>query len=140
LIVRPNPRYPREPQIVLLDHGLYVRLSEDFRREYALLWRGLLTLDRDVIASVTRGWGFGAPDLFASATLMRPVRFKKSKEEQEIAKHEEKLSDYELGQRMKAKMRDFLKNTDLMPKELAFIGRNMRIMQGMMKHAPISIG
>jgi aarF domain-containing kinase len=124
--VRPHPSRLNDVQIVLLDHGLYVRLRPEFRRQYAVLWRGLLTLDQEAITDVTRAWGFGAPDLFASATLMRPVKFSKKGKPAK----EEKLSDYELGQKMKKKLREFLSDTDAMPKELAFIGRNMRIMQG----------
>lgn len=126
VLVRAHPRRPHEPQLVLLDHGLYVRLDARFRAQYATLWQGLLTMDHAVISGVTKQWGFGAPDVFASATLLRPVRFPKNNGEQE----QERLSEYELGVRMKAKLRDFLSDTDKMPKELVFIGRNMRIVQG----------
>jgi aarF domain-containing kinase len=133
IIIRPHPNQPSKPQLVLLDHGLYLRLSQEFRLQYAVLWKALLAADQKTITSVTSAWGFGAPDIFASATLLRPVSYgskKARKSNDEAPVQEERLSNYELGVRMKARLRSFLTDTDKMPKELVFIGRNMRIVQG----------
>jgi aarF domain-containing kinase len=107
VIIRPNPARPAQAQIVLLDHGLYVRMSDEFRRQYAVLWKGLLALDQDTIVGVTREWGFGAPDVFASATLMRPVHFKAGKAAKNGGNVERprQLTNYELGVEMKRKAR-----------------------------------
>lgn len=125
IIVRPHPDPARarkgQAQFVLLDHGLYVRLTDGFQQQYARLWKGLLTLDFGVVKRVAEEWGIGTPDLFASATLMRPVRFKES-----TMPDFEKMNEYERGVLMKEKLKGFLTNTDIMPKELIFIGRNMR--------------
>lgn len=122
VIIRPHPSRPGYPQLVLLDHGLYVQASEPFRKQYATLWRGLITMDFDTIKSVASEWGIGTPDLFASATLMKPVRFGEQKDADEF----DKLSQYERSVRLKARLKQFLTDTDKMPKELVFIGRNMR--------------
>lgn len=128
VIIRPNPAHPSLPQLVLIDHGLYVRLSDDFRRQYATLWRGLMTVDFGVIKNVALQWGIGTPDLFASATLMRPIRFKSQDDPEGTKMMEdfEKMDQYERSVRMKARLKGFLTDTDKMPKELIFIGRNMR--------------
>ncbi|KAI0687937.1 ABC1-domain-containing protein [Cerioporus squamosus] len=125
IIVRPHPARAGQAQLVLLDHGLYVRVSPRFQQQYARLWKALLSADFGVVKSVTEEWGIGTPDLFASATLMRPVRFKEV-EMPDFAK----MDDYERGVYMKEKLKGFLQDTDRMPKELIFIGRNMRIVQG----------
>lgn len=122
ILVRPHPSKPREPQFVLLDHGLYVRLTEPFRQQYATLWKGLMTMDFETIKDVAEEWGIGTPDMFASATLMKPVRFGGKKERDEF----DSLSQYERSIRIKEKLQGFLTDTDKMPKELIFIGRNMR--------------
>ncbi|OSX61911.1 hypothetical protein POSPLADRAFT_1070397 [Postia placenta MAD-698-R-SB12] len=124
IIIRPHPAHPRRPQLVLLDHGLYVRLTREFQREYATLWKGLMTLDHDVVKGVAAQWGIGAPDIFASATLMRPVRFAGQE-----AENLENLSEYDRSVRLKEKLKSFLTDTDKIPKPLIFIGRNMRIVQ-----------
>ncbi|OCH92041.1 atypical/ABC1/ABC1-B protein kinase [Obba rivulosa] len=127
IIIRPHPAHPGLPQFVLLDHGLYVSVSKTFQRQYATLWKGLLTADLGVVKSIADEWGIGTPDLFASATLMRPVRFGQPAEG---APDFEKMSQYERSLFMKEKLKNFLTDTDRMPKELVFIARNMRIVQG----------
>ena len=126
IIIRPHPSNPGYPQLVLLDHGLYVRVEEAFRRQYATLWRGLLAADSDAIERVTTSWGIGTPDLFASATLMRPVSYGRKSHTGDGNGSMEELNQYEQSTRMKARMKRFLLDTDKMPKELIFLGRNMR--------------
>ncbi len=126
VIVRPHadPRRAARgaAQLVLLDHGLYVRLPREFQQQYARLWKALLTVDFAAVSAVAGEWGIGAPDLFASATLMRPIRFA----EQAPLPDFERMNDYERGVAMKEKLKSFLTDTDRMPKQLIFVGRNMR--------------
>ena len=42
----------REPQLVLLDHGLYLTLSEELRQKYCELWCSFLVNDREAAAAV----------------------------------------------------------------------------------------
>ncbi|KAI0060516.1 ABC1-domain-containing protein [Artomyces pyxidatus] len=126
IFIRPHPGRPGQPQLVLLDHGLYVRLNPEFQRQYAQLWKGLLAVDLGTVEKVVGEWGIGAPDLFARATLMRPMAFgKKKKKEDGVIK--KKMTQYEASVAMKERLKSFLLDTDKMPKELIFIGRNMRI-------------
>ncbi|KAI2620560.1 ABC1-domain-containing protein [Hypoxylon sp. NC1633] len=121
-------------ELVLIDHGLYIYMSTKFRHEYALFWKSLLTFDNETIAEITRQWGIKAPDLFASATLMRPYEggdqttrghiMKDLKGKTQAERH------YEVQQRMKQGIREVLADEDKWPQELIFIGRNMRIVQG----------
>jgi aarF domain-containing kinase len=122
IIIRPHPTRPEQPQLVLLDHGLYVRPSETFRKQYATLWRGLVTTDFDTIKGVAAEWGIGTPDLFASAILMKPVQFGPKEEADAF----ESLSQYERSVLIKERLKHFLIDTDKMPKELVFITRNIR--------------
>ncbi|KAJ8514198.1 hypothetical protein ONZ45_g8251 [Pleurotus djamor] len=130
VIIRPHPSNPSRPQLVLLDHGLYVRLPDPFRRQYADLWRGLLAADLSTVRRVAEQWGIGAPDLFASATLLQPVKFKDSEPGMGLGANFSQLSQYEQSAIMKEKLKGFLTDTDMIPKELIFLGRNMRIVQG----------
>jgi aarF domain-containing kinase len=136
ILIRPHPTKSGVPQLVLLDHGLYVHVDEKTRREYALLWKALLSTDTGTIESIAKDWGIGAPDLFASSTLMRPVRLRKSKGPSKKDNNSEpdfsELSQYEQSVRMKAKLKTFLIDTDRLPKALLFLGRNIRMVQGML--------
>lgn len=132
ILIRPNPAKPESPQLVLLDHGLYVTVDDEFRKQWAGLWKSLLLSDYHAVEQVARSWGVGLPDLFASATLMRPVRLKKVDKEKFAREIEEisRMSQYEQSVRMKAKLKEFLIDTDRLPKALLFLMRNMRIVQG----------
>lgn len=131
VIIRPHPTISGAPQLVLLDHGLYVGLTEEFRHNWAALWKGMLVADFDAVSHITQQWGVGTPNLFASAVLMRPVKLNKKKSEASAKEGNQledfnKLSNYEQSVRIKAKLKQFLTDTDRMPKELIFLLRNMR--------------
>ncbi|KAI1472572.1 ABC1-domain-containing protein [Daldinia caldariorum] len=123
-----------KPELVLIDHGLYVYMTPKFRHQYALLWKSLLTFDNKTIAEVTEQWGIKAPDLFASATLLRPYeggdQTTRSKFTKQLEGKTPSERHYEAQRMMKQGIRDLLSDEEKWPKELVFIGRNMRIVQG----------
>jgi aarF domain-containing kinase len=138
VLIRPSPSNPRRPQVVLLDHGLYVRVPEDFKREWVRLWRAMLVRDYEGVDAVTRGWGVGLPDLMASFTLMQPTILSRGRKKREKkvndgqTEQKKPLTQYDMSVRMKAKLKEFLTDTDRMPKVLIFLSRNMRMVQGLL--------
>jgi len=126
IIIRDNPK-TGAPQVVLLDHGLYIRSSEKFRQEYCLFWMSLFTMDYDSLNKLSEKWG--VPDLqsFATMTLARPWR----KGEQPHLQAKPSIVDaFEIQAKAKDTLREFLKNSDRLPQELIFIGRNLNIVRG----------
>jgi len=130
ILVRGNPKNPSEPQVVLIDHGLYVELPEKFRHEYCLLWRSLFVGDVKSIENIAVNWGIRREnsDIFASLTLLRPHRLrKKSPEEQNkttaVSRSEQQAS-------LKERIKTMLAQEDLLPRPLVFVTRAMRMMQG----------
>jgi aarF domain-containing kinase len=88
-----------------------------------------LTLDLKVLEEVAKEWGIGEPKMFASGTLMRPISSFNDKNDEEAEKFEKEFSemnDYERSVVMKKRLQNFLVDQDRMPKELLFIGRNLR--------------
>jgi len=135
ILIRPSPIDPSRSQLVLIDHGLYVSLSEDFRREWARLWRATLEGDYEGVEKVVTGWGIGLPDLMASFTLLRPTILKKGRKKNVDptipgGKKSPPMTHYERSVIMKKKLKEFLLDTDRMPKELIFLSKNMRMVQG----------
>ncbi|KAJ7300667.1 hypothetical protein DFH08DRAFT_979469 [Mycena albidolilacea] len=114
-------------------HGLYVQLTEEFRRDWHAVWEGLLAGEWSVVDGVTRKWSVAMPDLFAHAVLMRPVKLGRGRPQQrdpeERGKPIEEMTNYERSA-MKAKLKGFLTDTDRMPKALIFLRRNMQMVQG----------
>lgn len=123
-----------KPELVLIDHGLYIQMDPKFRKEYALFWRSLMTFDNATIARITKEeWGINAPDMFASATLMRPYEGGDRKvldELRNLSKKEQRERQFEMQQKSRQAVREVLANQDKFPQELIFIGRNLRIVQG----------
>jgi aarF domain-containing kinase len=139
VLIRPSPSNPTRPQLVLLDHGLYVHVPKKFETEWVRLWRGMLSGDFGEVENVTKGWGIGMPDLMASFTLMRPVVLRRNrrvtkKKGVKEEKQKKQLTQYEKSVLMKEKLRGFLQDTDRMPKVLIFLTRNMRMVQGIHFH------
>ncbi|KAL8714124.1 MAG: hypothetical protein Q9220_001852 [cf. Caloplaca sp. 1 TL-2023] len=123
-----------KPELVLIDHGLYVHMQPEFRHQYSLFWKSLMTFDNKTIGEIVRSWGINNPDVFASATLMRPYTggdgSTSSGIKRTMSVKEQQERTYEMQQQMRKGIRDILADEKKWPRELIFIGRNMRIVQG----------
>jgi aarF domain-containing kinase len=121
-------------ELVLIDHGLYISMTPSFRHQYCLFWKSLMTFDNKTLAEVTKSWGVNHPDLFASATLMRPYEggdgSTRARIMDEIKGETQANRSFEVQQRTAQGIRDMLGDESKWPRELIFIGRNMRIVQG----------
>lgn len=121
-----------KPELVLIDHGLYIHMDPEFRHQYARLWKGLLTFDNDTLGEIVRGWGVHNTDLFASLTLMRPYRggdLSTRRRLEGLSQKEKAQRLYEMQQTARNVVRDILGDERKWPRELAFLGRNLRIVQ-----------
>jgi aarF domain-containing kinase len=130
IFVRRQPNGKAE--LVLIDHGLYIQMDPKFRHQYAQFWEALLTLDNKTLGDIVHQWGVSNPDIFASATLMRPYRggdMSTSKGLEGLSKKERQLRHYEMQQAARKAFREILGDETKWPKELIFIGRNLRIVQ-----------
>lgn len=123
-----------KPELVLIDHGLYVTMSPQFRHQYSSFWTAIMTFDNATLKEVTNAWGVKAPDLFASATLMRPYeggdKSTMGRITGELKGKTASERHYEVQERMRQGIREVLSQEEKFPRELMFIGRNMRIVQG----------
>lgn len=123
-----------QPEIVLIDHGLYIHMNPAFRHQYALFWKSLLAFDNATIADIVRSWGINSPDIFASATLMRPYTGGDNSTLEELRRGGRGKDDQERAFEMQVRAREGVKqilgDETKWPRELIFIGRNLRIVQG----------
>jgi aarF domain-containing kinase len=121
-------------ELVLIDHGLYISMTPKFRHQYCQFWKAMMTFDNDTVSKITSEWGVKAPDLFASATLMRPYDGGDSSTKNMITNELKGKTaaerHFEMQERMRQGIRDILSEEENFPRELLFIGRNMRIVQG----------
>ena len=120
------------PELVLIDHGLYVHMDPPFRHEYARFWKALLTFDNRTLTEIVSGWGVQNTDLFASVTLMSPYRGGDRSTQQHLtglSKSELAQRQYEMQQSFRKAIRQILGDESKWPQQLIFIGRNLRIVQ-----------
>ena len=88
--------------------------------------------DNETIGEIAGSWGIGNADLFASATLLKPYQGG-NKDIATLmggAKAGGPKTAYEASQQAREKIAEFIVNQEQMPRELVFIGRNLRIVQG----------
>lgn len=123
-----------KPELVLIDHGLYVHMQPGFRHQYSLFWKSLMTFDNKTISQIIKGWGINDADIFASATLMRPYTGGNNRVLGDIkmglSGKDQAERAYEMQQKMRKGIKEILGNETDFPQELIFIGRNLRIVQG----------
>ncbi len=123
-----------KPELVLIDHGLYIHMQPDFRHQYALFWKSLMTFDNKTLGKIVESWGINNADIFASATLMRPYTGGDNTTANEIRKgltgKEQAERAYEMQMKMRKGIKSILGDEKKWPRELIFIGRNLRIVQG----------
>lgn len=123
-----------KPELVLIDHGLYVNLKPAFRHQYSLFWKSLMTFDNKTLGEIVQSWGINNADIFASATLMRPYTGGDNSTSAGIMKglsgKEQAERAFEMQQKMRKGIREILGDENKWPQELIFIGRNLRIVQG----------
>ncbi|KAH7406193.1 ABC1 family-domain-containing protein [Phaeosphaeria sp. MPI-PUGE-AT-0046c] len=123
-----------QPEVVLIDHGLYIRMNPDFRHQYSLFWKSLLAFDNETIQDIATSWGVGHADIFASATLMRPYQGGDNSVNNVLKEGWKGKDQAERAFEMQSRGRDAIKlmlaDDKKWPQELIFIGRNLRIVQG----------
>ncbi|RCI03218.1 hypothetical protein CU098_006858 [Rhizopus stolonifer] len=126
VLVRKHPKNKNQVQVILIDHGLYIQESEKFRLEYCKLWEALFMLDIPKMTEICKEWGINDANMFASITLQRPFSGKKAVH---LEQHIDVKDMYELQTHMKERIKNFLRDQALFPRELIFISRNMNIVR-----------
>ena len=119
-------------ELVLIDHGLYINMNDDFRLKYALFWKSLMTFDNAKLKEIVKTWGVNNAEIFASATLMRPYEGgdrSVGNRISGISKAEKRKRHYEMQQAMRKGIKEILADETKWPRELIFVGRNFRIVR-----------
>jgi aarF domain-containing kinase len=71
IFLRPNPDRPEDFQVVLLDHGLYVDIHSELRKNFATYWKYLVLQDTKKLEELCQIMQIKHPHLFASMMLMQ---------------------------------------------------------------------
>jgi len=122
LLVRQKPGgAPGEHQVVLIDHGLYVELTDELRLDYARFWVAMTPpQNKEILKEICSKWGIKDFELYATVTS-----FKQGGRSAEdfINKEGQNKSKAELQAMMKDRVKTALNDTSLFPRPLLFVGR-----------------
>lgn len=61
-------------ELILLDHGLYIELSDTFREQYQRLFVNVFQFDRKGIKEIANNWGIKGVEVFATLVQLKPVK------------------------------------------------------------------
>ncbi|ODV90624.1 hypothetical protein CANCADRAFT_18635, partial [Tortispora caseinolytica NRRL Y-17796] len=127
-LLRYDPKSGK-PQIVVLDHGLYVYERPEFRIQYTYLWKYLLSYNIDGVKQILECWGMEYNGSMGQAIIARNYDPNKKK----LAKtgQDTDFESFAHQKDMSESFKNFIKSTDKLPLELVFVGRSVRILQGL---------
>lgn len=114
-------RVQGKEQVVIIDHGLYVYETEEFKAQNCLLWKSMFVLDRETVKQVISEWGIGNADVFASLTMLK----KYNENDQEKYKSEAEYQKHLIKQ-----FQTMIQDVSKMPLILMLLGRATAILQG----------
>jgi aarF domain-containing kinase len=128
MLVRRSPT-TGQPQLVVLDHGMYRRLTPTFRAGYCRLWQALVMRDDELGLQACRELGLD-DDSYDVLSLMLLQRTGKSKSrlgarlsKEDIAKLKEQYKDVTAG--------DINRFMQKLPRDLLFVSRNTNMVRGL---------
>ncbi|CCW66226.1 unnamed protein product [Phytomonas sp. Hart1] len=128
--MRTEPQAPRrnrkDIQIVLLDFGLCVPISERFRMQYALLFKSFIEHDIETIRNVVREWGVSDEKTFLTLHMQKPLTLIPKGPNGEVSKEEIAIIRREAHARIKGLLTDDSK----LPYELPMVARGLDILRG----------
>ncbi|PIA18816.1 ABC1-domain-containing protein [Coemansia reversa NRRL 1564] len=140
ILVRQNPLNlnTKEPQLVLLDHGLYVRESNTFRRQYAEFWRAAMIGDNKAMKRIATSWGMPDETMFSTMVSLKAPQLGNMHAKRSTGDTKGSSKDYNDGSKgthfdqqmeMKARAVAALRDSLKLPPELVFVTRNMNIVR-----------
>ncbi|RFU80498.1 abc1 domain-containing [Trichoderma arundinaceum] len=127
ILIRRQPNGSGKAQVILLDHGLYVTLTDKMRRQYSRFWKALVTGDETLLSKVSHEWGMKNGNAWADASLMKS--YKEGSNDEKVWKRTNETPE-ERKQRMIDEAAAYLGDTELFPQEIVFLERNTSIVQG----------
>ena len=137
LMVRPHPNNEKKYQVVVLDHGMYRELSNDFRLAYCNLWKAMVTGDNKLGRNCVKTMGMKEEfyDILSLILTFRPPSDDNSKN------NNTKLGD-RMSKEERQKLREKFKGTTMgdvnvfmesLPRDFLFVLRSTNIVRSLNK-------
>ncbi|XP_065086804.1 uncharacterized aarF domain-containing protein kinase 5 [Ochlerotatus camptorhynchus] len=120
VFVRRDPTSGR-PQLVLLDHGLYGKLTPEVRANLCRFWEAIVLKDHAEMAKIARALNVQDYRTFAEILLQRPLELKGSKLTTRLSEDD---LDY-MTRQAKEHFDKVMQTLRSMPRNLIFVLRNL---------------
>lgn len=105
ILIRDHPEHNgKKPQVVLLDHGLYCSLTDEFMKDFRELWYAMCTFDNLKMKEIAHKMGLGnhyryLPLLFTYRTInsTKPLGASYTKDEKSFVRDNDELNFEKIG-------------------------------------------
>lgn len=139
--VRRNPKTGNQ-EIVLIDHGLYGEISDEFRIDFCKLWISIINRDHDALKKHCDKYGINNPALYSQIIVMQGLdSFGPTIQDDENAGLKLSIEDRRKFFNPNKQEREDIKNLqDHLPIEIMFILRTLFLLRNVNKNlgAPVS--
>jgi len=134
LIIRRNPNNQKkcEAQVVLIDHGLYIRIPRDTQECFAKIWKALVLKQKNILKENCEKLNVHDPNLFVEMILQRPygdhtdltdmIKFGIHISQEDIQHMQRKARD---------RMDEITKVLRAMPRSLILVIRNLNLVRSL---------
>lgn len=134
ILLRVRPGTRSQLDVVVIDHGLYCHEPNEFRKNYALLWKSIVMGDTDMLRVIAEKWGIHDHELFASFQLFRPYKGNTSTHaSNNTSTNVSRAEVLQLQANVKQRIVKMLADSSLVPPELSLIGRNLNLIRSLNK-------
>lgn len=140
--VRRNPNLKgNEPQIVLLDHGLYTELNKGFREEFRRYWIDMITKNKEGTKVFCEKYKITRPDIFESILLMQGISDSVGPEidDKEFKTRNKELTKEEVDEISKQEANFFHPPKNETPEQKEKREKDIKEITTMFDHLPIEI-
>lgn len=139
--VRRNPKSGRE-QIVLIDHGLYGEISDEFRIDFCKLWVSIINRDHQSLQQHCDKYGIKNPALYSQIIIMQGLdSFGPTIQDDDNAGMKLSIEDRRKFFNPNKQEREDMKNLEeVLPIEIMFILRTLFLLRNVNKNlgAPVN--
>lgn len=104
ILIREHPKDPKIPQVVLIDHGLYCTLEQEFLEKFRRLWYAMVTFDNIKMKEIAKEMGLGEhyrflPLLFTYRTInsTKPLGGRLTDQERTFLKENDEMNFEKIG-------------------------------------------
>ncbi|CAG8439463.1 1326_t:CDS:2 [Ambispora leptoticha] len=117
----------KKPQLILLDHGLYRELSDDFRKTYCALWKALILNDAKALKESAESLGVGEYTNFLPLIFTQRIPDSTSLLGEDLSPEDRAILHDQLKN---VTLNDLLVFLERLPRDMLLVFRTINLLRG----------